>query len=56
LTLSPQTAISFPIPLAAPLTKAHVHFIEFEATPPAGCSSSEKPEAEPGNLCVCASA
>jgi hypothetical protein len=45
--------ISFTIPLAARLESSHVHLIEFGEPTPGGClGSNEKPEAEPGNLCV----
>ncbi len=45
--------ISFTIPLAASLDIAHVHLIGSTEPTPAGClGSQEKPEAEPGNLCV----
>ena len=56
-----QTAISFPIPLAAALDKEHAHYInpegkeltnggEFEPTLCLGTVAN--PTAEPGNLCV----
>ena len=49
--------ISFTIPLATELEASKVHFIEPQASPPAGCKgNAEKPEAESGNLCVFASA
>jgi hypothetical protein len=48
------SAISFPIPLREHLITEHVHFILPKQSAPAGCSGtvSEKPAAEPGNLCV----
>jgi Collagen triple helix repeat (20 copies) len=59
-------SIAFAIPLAGPLSQAHVHFVnetgseEFvrkegnaETVATSECpGSAEKPEAEPGNLCV----
>ena len=57
-----DVSISFPIPLAAPLSgeecpegaDCQVHFIRPGETPPAGCAggSVEDPKASPGNLCV----
>ncbi len=45
--------ISFAIPLEAELEASNVHFIEPNATPPAGCKGNvAKPEAASGNLCV----
>jgi hypothetical protein len=45
--------LSFAIPLEAELEASNVHFIEPNATPPAGCKGNvAKPEATPGNLCV----
>lgn len=48
------SSISFPIPLKEHLIEKHVHFILPNESAPAGCSGtvSEKPAAEPGNLCV----
>lgn len=47
------TAISFSVPLAASLDKAHVHFIKPGETAPSGCAGTfEAPEATSGNLCV----
>jgi len=45
-----SSAISFTIPLKTAPTP---HYIAASETPPAGCKGEvEKPEAEPGNLCV----
>jgi hypothetical protein len=66
-TISPgqelRAAISFTIPLAAPLSEEHVHFIlangkelnlAFEEVEPTECGTgtAEDPQADPGNLCV----
>lgn len=46
-------AISFNIPLAAPLAASQVHYVEAGATPPAECPGTvAEPAASPGNLCV----
>jgi Collagen triple helix repeat (20 copies) len=47
-------AISFSIPLAAPLDGTHVHLIPAGETGEEGCTggTSKAPLAEPGNLCV----
>ncbi len=46
-------AVSFPIPLAAPLTKAHVFFIQEGESSPPGCpGTANNPKAAAGNLCV----
>jgi hypothetical protein len=57
-------SLSFPIPLSAPLAseaecgqpgkaQCPTHIIKRGEAPPAGCKGTvEKPEAEPGNLCV----
>ncbi|HWX45955.1 MAG TPA: hypothetical protein VNY52_11620 [Solirubrobacteraceae bacterium] len=53
----PTTAISFPIPLAAPLTGLQVHYVTrkevVEKKAPAACpGSANEPQAVEGNLCV----
>jgi len=56
----PSTAISFPIPLAAPIAEANVKIFEgLNPTIPTGCTGTVVEEesvadlkAEPGNLCV----
>jgi Collagen triple helix repeat (20 copies) len=46
-------AISFDIPLAAPLAAAQVHYVEAGSTPPAECpGTAAEPKAAPGYLCV----
>ncbi len=61
LTLRVAQIASFPIPLAAPLTEGHAHYINFSGMevkggkelPQTACpGSAEKPEAEAGNFCV----
>jgi hypothetical protein len=48
-----QIPISFTIPLSASLDAAHVHLIGLGEATPQGCAgSAEKPEAEPGNVCI----
>jgi hypothetical protein len=51
--LEVQIPISFPIPLSTGLDAAHVHLIGLGEATPQGCGgSAEKPEAEPGNVCI----
>lgn len=50
-------AVSFPIPLAAPLESSHVFFVKLaevvgKTAPPACAGSAAEPTAESGNLCV----
>lgn len=47
-------AISFPIPLAAPLDATHVHIVHLEEVEvPEECEGTvENPQATPGNLCL----
>jgi hypothetical protein len=46
-------ALSFSIPLAAPLDGPHVHFVRLGGGNPTGCpGSSENPVAEKGYLCI----
>jgi|SRR6185437_9502112 len=48
-----QIPISFTIPLSASVDAAHVHLIGLGEGTPQGCAgSAEKPEAEPGNVCI----
>jgi hypothetical protein len=49
-----SAAITFPIPLSAPMENSQVHFVNPGETAPAGCigGTSEEPIAEPGNLCI----
>lgn len=49
-----KTAISFPIPLAAAVPAANVHYVNEDQTAPAGCTggTAAAPTAEPGHLCV----
>jgi Collagen triple helix repeat (20 copies) len=49
---NPLTAISFPIPLAAPLEENEVHYVEESGNGATCPGSAEEPEAEAGNLCV----
>ncbi|MGA8744899.1 MAG: hypothetical protein WB507_03435 [Solirubrobacterales bacterium] len=48
------TTISFPVPLAAPLSHSHLHFVLPGETGPAECESGTvgEPKAAPGNLCI----
>jgi hypothetical protein len=50
-----RAALSFAIPLAAPLAQSQVHFVKVgEVAPTPGCTggTAEEPKADPGNLCV----
>jgi hypothetical protein len=48
----PVAAISFSIPLAAPLDETHVHYVEEGGNGTTCPGTATQPKAEPGNLCV----